>query len=145
MPLPAPVTTATFLAPVIVGPPRLARRRSAAPGPPAHPWARPAAALGHPRDEGVPAPLVRGLALARVAVDEGTEVERAPEAPYLVLDREEPASRVGIDDVLEAVLVPVALLGDEPPLRQPPVRTREVRDVHLDVVPVVGRDGGCRL
>jgi hypothetical protein len=51
-----------------------------------------------------------------------------------VLDLEESAPAVGIDDVLEAVLVGIALLGDEPALGQPGMWAREVRDVDRDVM-----------
>src|SRR5262245_4125960 len=105
----------------------------------------PSEELGHARNEGIAPALVGRLPLRRVTVDEGPQVERAPQTTHLVLDGEELAASVRIDDVLEPVLVPVALLGDEPVLLEPPVRTREVRDVHLHVVTVAGRDAVRRL
>src|SRR5262245_29534846 len=58
-------------------------------------------------------------------------------AAHLVLDTVEAAPAVEIDDVLEAVLMLAAFLGDQRTFTQPAMWTVEIVDVDLDVVPVV--------
>src|SRR5918994_777231 len=81
--------------------------------------------------ERVVATHVVAVALRRVAVDERARVKRVGETAYLVLDREERLVALQVDDVLEAVLIIVALLGDQAALEQPPVRAGKIRDVDL--------------
>jgi hypothetical protein len=66
-------------------------------------------------------------------------------AAHLVLDGEQHPAVVHIDDVLEAILVLVALLGDQAPLQQPAMRAGEVGKIDGDVVAVESRGGGVRL
>src|SRR5882762_8280279 len=89
--------------------------------------------------------LVGGVGLQRVAVDERPRVERVLQASHLVLDLEQRLPRFRIDDSLEAPLVLVGLHGDEATLEQLLVGRREIGDVHLDMVAVVGRDRLARL
>src|SRR5256885_76092 len=88
---------------------------------------------------GVAARRVVAVALGGIAIDQRPRVERMLHAADLVLDGEEVLAVGGIDDVLEAVLVLIALLGDEPALQKPPMGTGEIGDIDLNVVPVVIR------
>src|SRR5687767_8390712 len=60
------------------------------------------------------------------------------DAAHLVLELVYRLVAVGVDQLLEAVLELVALLEYEAAVVQLPVRSREIHDVDLDVVPVVG-------
>src|SRR5437660_346889 len=60
-------------------------------------------------------------------------------AAHLVLDGEQHRARIEIDDVLEAVLMLIALLGNDAELLQPAVGAGEIRDIDLDMVTVEGR------
>src|SRR5208282_1167493 len=62
-----------------------------------------------------------------------------PHAAHLVLDGEQSLARFGIREILESILMLVALLRHEAVVEQFPVRTRKVRNVNLDVMAVVGR------
>ena len=77
---------------------------------------------------------VEAVCLLGIAVDQRPGVERVAHAAHLVLDREQHAPRVEIDDVLEAVLVLVALLGDEVALQQAAIGAGEIGQVDGDVV-----------
>src|SRR5260370_42241102 len=68
-----------------------------------------------------------------------------PHAAHLMLDREQHAPGSEIDDVLEAVLVLAALLGDEAELLQAPVGAGEIRHVDLHVMAVKGTFRGVGL
>ena len=57
-----------------------------------------------------------------------------------MLDLEQALVVLGVDDALPAVLVGVALLGQQVALLQFLVGTREVLDIDLDVMAVIGRD-----
>src|SRR3989442_14306691 len=89
--------------------------------------------------------LIGRVRLQRVAVDERPRVERVLQASHFVLDLEQRLPRFRIDDSLEAPLVLVGLHGDEATLEQLLVRRREIGDVHLDMLTVVGRDRLSRL
>src|SRR5262245_27399201 len=123
------------------------RRRCAANSPPSEPPitnARRAAMTGlavlgschGPRDAVVARPIV-AVALRRIAVHEGTAIERVRLAAHFVLDGEQHLTRIEIDHVLETIFVLVDLRGDEAELLQPPIRAGEIRDVDLRVVPVI--------
>src|SRR5215469_1599533 len=56
-----------------------------------------------------------------------------------VFDSKQDLAALRIDDVLESILVLVALLGDQSLRRQPAMRAGEVVDVDLNVMPIVGR------
>src|SRR5262245_34153884 len=87
----------------------------------------PPARSDHAGHEGVAPALICRLALRWVAVDEGAQEHRVRVAAHLVLDAAQHLARVGLDDVLEAVLIRIALLGDEAPRIELVVRPREVR------------------
>src|SRR4029077_339565 len=72
----------------------------------------------------------------RVAVDQGPRVERVRHAADLVLDLEQHLAGVEVDDVLEAVLAAVALLGDQVELAQLLVWPAEILDIDLQVMAV---------
>src|SRR6516225_4173518 len=57
----------------------------------------------------------------------------------LVFDSKQYFAALRIDDVLESTLVLIALLGDQSLPRQPAMRTGEVVDVDLNMMPIVGR------
>src|SRR6516164_1550998 len=124
------------------------RRRRAANSPPSEPpitRARRAAMTGSamlgschgPRDV-VVTRLVVAVALRRFAVDERPAIKRVGLAAHLVFYGEQDLARIEIDDILEAIFVIVDLSGEKAELFQPPIRTREIRDVDLRVVPVIG-------
>src|SRR5712664_4000790 len=87
----------------------------------------------------VVAGCVVAIGLRRIAVDQRPQVHRVCGAAHLVFDREQVLAISKIDDVAEAVLILVVFAKDQVALRQPAVRTGEVRDVHLDMVAVVIR------
>src|SRR5947207_12608373 len=91
------------------------------------------------RHPAVAALHVVAVALARVAVDQRPGIERMGDAPDLVLDLEQLLAGRRIDDVVEAILVLVALLGEDLALDQRLVRLGEVGDIDLDVMAVVSR------
>src|SRR4029077_19797584 len=72
-------------------------------------------------------------ALVRVAIDQRPCVERMPHTTHLVLDPEQPLAIVDVNDVLKAILVGVALLGNQTPLREPSMGTRELGRGDLDM------------
>src|SRR5262249_61196161 len=82
--------------------------------------------------------LIIAVALRRVAVNERPAIERVSLAAYLVLYGEQDLARIEIDDVLEAIFVIVDLGGEKAELFEPPIGPREIRDVDLRVVPVIG-------
>src|SRR6516165_7222155 len=146
-PAPRPVRSSALRSKTTASQPTL-RRRRAANSPPSEPpitRARRAtmsglATLGSchgPRDA-VMAWLVIAVALRRVAVDERPAIKRVSLAAYLVLYGEQDLARIEIDDVLEAIFVIVDLGGENAELFQPPIGTREIRNVDLRVVPVIG-------
>ncbi len=79
------------------------------------------------------------VGLVGVAVDQGPGMERVGHRAHLVLHREQHGAAGRVDDVLEAILIAVAFLGDQPALAESPVRARKVGDVNLDVM---ARPGG---
>src|SRR5579872_2595518 len=101
----------------------------------AHPAARPDR-IRQVIDPAVAAPDVVAVGLSRVAVDERPRVERVRHAAHFVFDREQHLAGVEVDDVLEAVLAAVALLGDQVELCQPVVRPAEILDIDLQMVAV---------
>src|SRR5262249_5066979 len=146
-PAPRPVRSSALRSKTTASQPTL-RRRRAANSPPSEPpitRARRAAMTGSamlgschgPRDA-VVTRLVVAVAVRRVAVDERPAMERVGLAPPLVLDGEQDLAGIEIDDVLEAIFVIVDLGGEKAELFQPPIRTREICDVDLRVVPVIG-------
>src|SRR4051812_42846212 len=66
--------------------------------------------LRHPA---IAALYVVAVALARVAVDQRPGIERMGDAADLMLELEQLLAGLGIDDVVEAVLVLVAFLGED--------------------------------
>src|SRR5262249_22556879 len=66
------------------------------------------------------------------------QVEGMLHAADFVLDSKQYLAAVRIDDVLEPILMLIALLDDQALGGQPAVRTGEVVDVHLDMMLVVG-------
>src|SRR5881409_4172669 len=87
---------------------------------PAQPW-RASVSRSVPGVERVLPRLVRRLPLRRIAVHERPRVHRVRERPHLVLDLVEQLAGLGIDDLLEAVLLWVRLLADDAALVQPGV------------------------
>src|SRR5712692_10126368 len=75
--------------------------------------------------------------LRRIAIDQRPQVKRMLHATHLMLDREQHFAAVWVDNVLEAILMLVALLRDQPLLPQAPMRPREVIDVDLEMVLVI--------
>src|SRR5438445_10935303 len=63
-----------------------------------------------------------------------------PHAAHFVLDGEKLLAALGIDDVLEAILMLIAFFHDQLSLYEPAIRPREIRDVHLHVMPVIVRN-----
>src|ERR1051326_3470188 len=88
---------------------------------------------------GVAALRVVAVGLGGIAVHQRPRIERMLHAADLVLDREQRLAAPRIDDVLEAILVLIALLGDEAALQEPPMGTGEIADIDLNVVTVVIR------
>src|SRR5262249_49943047 len=88
---------------------------------------------------------VAPVALRRVAVDQRPRIERMPHAAHLVLDAEEDAPAFDVDDVLEAILVLVALLADQAALGEPAIGPGEIGEVDLHVVAVIARRRPIRL
>src|SRR5262249_32839137 len=145
-PAPRPVRSSALRSKTTASQPTL-RRRRAANSPPSEPpitRARRAAMTGlamlgschGPRDAVVTRPVV-AVALRRVAVDERPAIERVGLAAHLVLDSEQDLAGIEIYDVLEAIFVIVDLGGEKAELFQPPIGTREIRDVDLHVMPVI--------
>src|SRR4029077_11182254 len=67
-------------------------------------------------------------------------IKRVRQAADLMLDLEKGFVAIEIDDVLPAVLVGVALLGQQLAFLQLFIRAGEVADIDLDVVSVIGRN-----
>ena len=76
------------------------------------------------------------IVLRRVAVDHVAIVQRVGDAADLVLDREQELAGVEADDVLPAILVLIALLGDQPALFELVMRPRELLRIDLQVMAV---------
>src|SRR5439155_12777242 len=74
----------------------------------------------------VAAHLIALLALRRVTVDQRAGIERVSHAADLVLDLKQHLAGVDIDDRLPAVLVGIALLGQEFALQQLAVARGEI-------------------
>src|SRR5216684_1926189 len=72
--------------------------------------------------------------LRGIAVDQRTQIKRMLQAAHLVLNGEEHFAAVGIDDVLEAILMLVALLNDQSFFRQAAMRPGEIVDVDLEMM-----------
>src|SRR5689334_21075012 len=109
-----------------------------------HPSPRPSPASGRGSSivaPGIVAGAVVAIGLRRVAVDERARIERVAHAAHLVLDGEERAPALDVDDLLEAVLVLIARLADEAALQKPAIGAGEVGDIDLEMVSVVGGDG----
>src|ERR1700730_1163744 len=146
-PAPRPVRSYALRSKTTGSPPTL-RRRHAANSPPSEPpitRARRAAMTGlatlgscHGPRHAVMARLVIAVALRRGAVDERPTIERMGLAAHLVFDGEQDLARIKIDDVLEAIFVIVDLGGEKAELFQPPIGTREIRNVDLRVVRIMG-------
>src|SRR5690242_18945481 len=81
------------------------------------------------RHPAVAALHVVAVGLARIAVHQGPRIERMGDAADLVLDLEQLLAGRRIDEVVEAVLVLVALLGEDLALDQLVMRLGEVRDI----------------
>ena len=56
-----------------------------------------------------------------------------------MLDLEQRLAAVEVGDDLEAILILIALFGHQTAIEQFPVRSGEIADIDLDVVPVIGR------
>src|SRR5262249_11591523 len=78
---------------------------------------------------------IAAVALLRIAIDERTGVEGVAHAAHFVLDAEQHLA-LGIDDVLETVLMLIALLRDQPSLQQFAVGAGKIRQINRHVVPV---------
>src|SRR5262245_19089146 len=146
-PAPRPVRSSALRSKTTASQPTRSRRR-AANSPPSEPPITRArrvamtrlATLGSchgPRDA-VVTRLVVAVALRRVAVDERPAIKRVGLAAHLVLDGEQDLARIEIEDIHEAIFVIVDLGGEQAELFQPPIGYREIRDVDLRVVPVIG-------
>ena len=99
--------------------------------------------LGRARQCPIPlvrAHLVMAIVLRRVAVDHVAVVERVGDAADLVLDREQVLAGLEADDVLPAILVLIALLGDQPALFELVMRAGEFLGIDLQVMAVEFRD-----
>src|SRR4029453_17003938 len=153
-PAPRPVRSSALRPKTTASQPTL-RRRRAAKSPPSEPpitRARRAAMTGSamlgschgPRDA-VVTRLVVAVALRRVAVDERPAIERVGLAGHLVLDGEQGLGGSGRNDVFEAIFVIFDLGGEKAELFRPPIGTREICDVDLRVVRVMGFLGLCVL
>src|SRR6187549_3562626 len=81
----------------------------------------------HARYLRIVAGRIVAIGLRGIAVDERARVKRVRHAAHLVLDREQHLAAVGRDDVLKAVLILVALFGDQAFLEQPRVRPGKIR------------------
>src|SRR4029453_2623338 len=90
--------------------------------------------------EGITAADVGAEVLRRIAIHELPTKHGMGHATDFVLNSEQLAACLGMDNVLEAVLVVIAFLGDQTTLLQERVRTREVCDVHGEVVPIIFRN-----
>jgi hypothetical protein len=77
-----------------------------------------------------------------ISVDERPREKRMARAPDFVLDRELHRMVANIGDMQKSVLVLIAFFRDQTELFQARVRSREIRDVELDVMSVIG--GGYR-
>ncbi len=66
----------------------------------------------HARNLGVIARRIVAVGLRRITVDERARIKRVRHAAHFVLDGEEHLAAVEVDDVLKAILVLIAFLGD---------------------------------
>src|SRR5438874_243488 len=89
--------------------------------------------------------LVVAVALRGVAIDQGPAIERMGLAAHFVLDGEQHLARFEIDDVLEAILVVVDLEREEAERLEPAIRSGEIRDIDLRVMPVIELLGSVGL
>src|SRR6266568_2471820 len=146
-PAPRPVRSSGLRSKTTASQPTLRRRRAANSPPSEPPITRASraamtglATLGscHSPRDAVVTRLVVAVALRRIAVDERAAIKRVGLAAHLVLHGEQDLARIEIDDILEAIFVIVDLGGKKAELFQPPIGTREIRDVNLRVVPVIG-------
>src|SRR5262247_3930382 len=106
------------------------------------PWAREERqACGQLRcHEGITAADVGAEVLRRVTIHELPTKHGMGHAADFMLNGKQLAACLGMDNVLEAVLVVIAFLSDQTMLLQERVRTREVGDVHGEVVPIIFRN-----
>jgi hypothetical protein len=77
-------------------------------------------------------------ALGWIAIDQRTQIERMLHAANFVLDGMHNFATVRIDDVLESILMLIALLADQAPRSETAMRPRKVVDIDLDMVLIVG-------
>src|SRR6516165_2945143 len=89
--------------------------------------------------------LVIHVGLRRVAVDQRPAIHRVGLAARLMLDREQHFAAVEIDQVVEAILIIVAFLDDQPELLKLAMRVGKIGNVNLHVMPVVGPFGRVGL
>src|SRR4026207_1428191 len=80
----------------------------------------------HRPRRGVVSRHVVAVGLLGIAIDERTPVERVLRPPAFVLEREQPFAAFGVDEILEAILMLIALFGDQLLPEQPLVRSREI-------------------
>src|SRR5579875_303439 len=66
-------------------------------------------------------------------------------AAHLMLEADQHLARTRIDDILEAVLVLIALLGNQPALQKPPMRLGKIYQCNLDMRSVIRRNRPIRL
>src|SRR5712691_5120623 len=95
--------------------------------------------------EGIAAADVAAEVLRRITIHELTTKHRMSHATDFMLNGEQLTAGLRVDDILEAILIVIAFLGDQTMLLQEGVRTREVGDVHGKVVPVIFRNFRSRF
>src|SRR5438105_180081 len=81
---------------------------------------------------------IRAIGLQWISIDEGPREKRVARAPDFVLDRELHRMVTNIDDMQKSILVLIAFFRDQTVLLQARVWSREISDVELDVMPVIG-------
>ena len=79
------------------------------------------------------------VGLVGVAIDQRAGIKRVGHRPHLVLELEQGFPAIYIDNILEAILILIAFLGDQAAFDQAGMRAGKVGEVNLDMVAIVFR------
>ena len=77
--------------------------------------------------------------LVGVAIDQRAGIKRVGHRPHFVLELKQGFAAIDIDNILEAILILIAFLGDQAAFAQAGMRAGEVGEVNLDMMAVVFR------
>src|SRR5262245_39855947 len=111
--------------------PRLARLPPSSPG-----WRGRSAVDGQRRGQLLVARCEAAVAMLGIAVDLRARIERMAHAAHLMLDRKQHLAGIEGDDVLETVLVLIALLGAETPFPETAIGPVEMGEVAGEEMPI---------